>query len=67
MKSSSRILIIVVSHALAIQAQWLDFPTAGIPRTADGKPNLTGGRPALPMASQIFRACGNPRQAQLLR
>src|SRR5438552_3370249 len=26
-------------------AQWLDFPTPGIPRTADGKPNLTAPAP----------------------
>ncbi len=26
-------------------AQWLNFPTAGIPRTADGKPNLSAPAP----------------------
>src|SRR5213594_405033 len=26
---------------VSLYAQWLDFPTPGIPRTADGKPNLT--------------------------
>jgi len=26
-------------------AQWLNFPTPGIPRTADGKPNLTAPTP----------------------
>src|SRR5712691_9501188 len=29
-------------------AQWLDFPSKGIPRTADGKPNLTAPAPRLP-------------------
>src|SRR6266481_3693142 len=29
-------------------AQWLDFPTPGIPRTADGKPNLTAPVPRMP-------------------
>ena len=28
-------------------AQWLDFPSKGIPRTADGKPNLTAPAPRL--------------------
>ena len=28
-------------------AQWLDYPTAGVPRTADGKPNLAGPAPRL--------------------
>ena len=26
-------------------AQWVNYPTAGIPRTADGKPNLAGPVP----------------------
>ena len=26
-------------------AQWLDYPTPGIPRTADGKPNLSAPTP----------------------
>ena len=26
-------------------AQWLDYPTAGVPRTADGKPNLSAPAP----------------------
>ena len=30
---------------VAVWAQWLDQPTPGIPRTADGKPNLTAPTP----------------------
>ena len=29
-------------------AQWLHYPTAGIPRTSDGKPNLTAPTPKTP-------------------
>ena len=29
-------------------AQWLNLPTPGIPRTADGKPNLTAPAPRTP-------------------
>ena len=29
-------------------AQWLDYPTKGIPRTTDGKPNLTAPAPKTP-------------------
>jgi hypothetical protein len=29
-------------------AQWLKYPTAGVPRTADGKPNLTAPAPKTP-------------------
>jgi hypothetical protein len=32
----------------AAQAQWLDYPTKGIPRTADGKANLSAPAPKLP-------------------
>jgi hypothetical protein len=31
--------------AAPAKAQWLDLPTPGIPRTADGKPNLTAPAP----------------------
>jgi hypothetical protein len=40
---------------MAVHAQWLDYPTPGVPRTADGKPNLSApaprtvdGKPDLP-------------------
>src|SRR5246127_1479001 len=29
----------------ALQAQWLNYPTPGIPRLPDGKPNLTAPAP----------------------
>jgi hypothetical protein len=29
-------------------AQWIDYPTPGIPRTADGKPNLSAPVPKMP-------------------
>ena len=29
----------------SLTAQWLKYPTAGVPRTRDGKPNLTGPAP----------------------
>src|SRR4051794_33916095 len=45
----SAILILAsVSVPLLVQplaAQWADFPTPGIPRTADGKPNLAAPAP----------------------
>src|SRR5713226_4046473 len=31
-----------------LHAQWLNSPTPGIPRTADGKPNLTAPAPRTP-------------------
>jgi hypothetical protein len=40
-------LAVVVSTALVLPAasQWLNYPTPGIPRTADGKPNLSAPAP----------------------
>ncbi len=37
-------LLVVV----AVDAQWLNYPTPGIPRLPDGKPNLTAPAPRLP-------------------
>src|SRR6202161_4195631 len=40
-------LVFVLSSALALPAaaQWLNYPTPAIPRTADGKPNLSAPAP----------------------
>ena len=35
------LVIIVSALAVPVAAQWVHYPTAGTPRTADGKPNLT--------------------------
>jgi hypothetical protein len=42
-------------------AQWLNFRTPGIPRTADGKPNLTAAAPGRPTARRISPAYGCPK------
>lgn len=48
--------------ATALTAQWIDYPTPGIPRLADGKPNLTAPAPRTadgkPDLSGIWRAGG---------
>ncbi len=40
-----RTILIAALLASPLPAQWLKAPTAGIPRTADGKPNLTAPTP----------------------
>ena len=41
-----RILTIaMLAAASSVSAQWLHYPTAGIPRTPDGKPNLSAPAP----------------------
>lgn len=37
--------LVMVAAPAALVAQWLDYPTAGVPRTADGKPNLAAPAP----------------------
>ena len=36
---------LVLATAAPIAAQWLNYPTPGIPRTRDGKPNLAARAP----------------------
>jgi hypothetical protein len=54
--------VIVVAWGLAapVSGQWLNYPTPGIPRKPDGKPNLTTPRRKRRTASRIFRAFSNP-------
>src|SRR5215471_16233736 len=43
-----RTITLVVILAAPVVAQWLNLPTPGIPRTADGKPNWTAPVPRTP-------------------
>lgn len=45
---ADRVGILLVLLSFGIQAQWLNFPTPGTPRTRDGKPNLTAPTPRSP-------------------
>ena len=38
-------LVFLLALSTTVQAQWLNFPTPGTPRTKDGKPNLTAPTP----------------------
>ena len=42
------LLILAALTSPPVAAQWLDLPTPGLPRTADGKPDLTAAAPKLP-------------------
>lgn len=45
MSTLSRILVLVIVSVAVGYAQWLNHPTPGIPRTKDGKPNLSAPAP----------------------
>src|SRR5438034_6871381 len=38
-------LALMLAAASAVFAQWLDYPTKGVPRNPDGQPNLTAPTP----------------------
>src|SRR5262249_38048734 len=38
-------LMVALAINVGINAQWVNYPTPGIPRTADGKPNLSAPAP----------------------
>jgi hypothetical protein len=42
------IALLAVTLSIPLAAQWLNQPTAGIPRTPDGKPNLAAPAPRTP-------------------
>ena len=51
--------------AIAANAQWLNYPDAGVPRTPDGKVNLAAAAPRLngkPDLSGVWRVPATPRQ-----
>ena len=37
--------VVVVAFAAPLGAQWLNYPTPGVPRTADGEPDLSAPTP----------------------
>src|SRR5438552_3222178 len=41
-------LLAIILAAPALQAQWLNYPTAGVPRLPNGQPNLSAPAPRTP-------------------
>jgi hypothetical protein len=56
---------------VSLGAQWINFRTPGIPRTADGKPNLTASAPRTPDGkpdlSGLWRPEANPYRFDLIQ
>ncbi|HWF06893.1 MAG TPA: hypothetical protein VG297_00440 [Bryobacteraceae bacterium] len=45
MKAAISVLVLLAAFPIALAAQWPDYPTPNVPKTADGKPNLDGPAP----------------------
>src|SRR5215510_9160989 len=65
-------VILFTALVTPLEAQWLERRTPGIPRTADGKPNLTApaphtpdGKPDLTGLWEMIRKPGNPQPADV--
>src|ERR1700751_497491 len=39
------ILVAIIAISAPLGAQWLNYPTVGVPKTADGKPNMNAPAP----------------------
>src|SRR6266853_406560 len=61
--------VVILSMFVPVSAQWLHYPTPGIPRTSDGKPNLSAPAPKMPDGkpdlSGIWVAADNRHLADL--
>src|SRR5580698_4503216 len=65
-----RLILILATSSLSLLAQWPDYAGPAVPRTSDGKPNLTGptpktadGKPDLSGIWQYQRPLEPPGQA----
>jgi hypothetical protein len=70
MKPLRTIAVVLAIAPVGLLAQWPNYPTAGVPKTADGKPNLSGptprtadGKPDLTGVWQYTRPPGSPAPA----
>ena len=70
MSRSVSIVFVLLSTCVSLCAQWAHYPTPGIPRMPDGKPNLSAAAPKTPDGkpdlSGIWNVQDSPGQTQFL-
>jgi hypothetical protein len=63
-RNSLWVLVALAAGSVCVQAQWLNHPAPGTPRTKDGKPNLRAAAPRAPNGkpdlSGIWQAAPSP-------
>jgi hypothetical protein len=60
MRTTSLVAVIAtIATGVAANAQWLDFPTPGLPRLPDGKPDLNAPAPRAPDGKPDFSGVWN--------
>lgn len=57
--------MVLLAAATPAAAQWLNYPTKGVPRTADGKPNLSAPAPRTPDGKPDLSGIWNPNPKYL--
>ena len=69
-RTGSLVAAILVIAAVPTAAQWLNYPTAGVPKTADGRPNLNAPTPRTPDGhpdlSGLWKPQNTMRQTRVL-
>ena len=53
-RCSLAVLFALLAGSSAVRAQWLNYPTPGIPRLANGAPNLKAPAPRTPDGKPDF-------------
>jgi hypothetical protein len=62
MSKLTGLVLVSAAFALPATAQWIDYPTPGIPRTADGKPNLSAPTPRTSDGKPDLSGLWRPKQ-----
>src|SRR6516164_2318839 len=57
MRIVTGVIAAVCATSVTVSAQWLKYPTAGVPRTSEGRPDRSG-------RAQIGATLGRPRNAR---
>ena len=60
MKTIRFMVVVVFAMSTAASAQWLKYPTAGIPRTPDGKPDLSAPAPRTANGKPVIAGLWRP-------